>query len=108
MTKLYVMSGDVLDHTPSSAVSSGQVLVLGKRVGVALGDIAANATGAVRVRGVFVLAKKSTDDMAQGALLYWDAVAGNLTTTTTSNTLAGFAATAAGSGATTVEISLNA
>lgn len=108
MTSKYVMSGEVIDYTPGSAVSSGQVLLLGVRIAVALMAIAANATGAVAVRGIFTIAKLSTDVVAQGAALYWDNTNSRLTTTASGNTLAGFATKAAGSGATTVEISINA
>lgn len=108
MTTKYVMSGEVVDYVAGSAISSGQVVVMGVRVGVALAAIASGATGAVRVKGIFTIAKLSTDTPAQGALLYWDAGNSRLTTTVGSNVLAGYASKAAGSGATTVEINLNA
>lgn len=109
MATNYVMSGDVLDYTASgAAVASGAVVKTGVRIGVALADIADGDTGAVRVRGVFTIAKLSTDVVAQGDLLYWDDTNDRLTTTATSNTLAGYAAAAAGNGTTTVQISLNA
>jgi len=108
MTTKYVMSGDVIDYVAGSAVSSGQVLLIGARVGVAMTAIASGATGAVAVEGVFTIAKLSTDVVAQGALLYWDNANSRLTTTVGSNVLAGYAAKAAGNGVTTVEINLNA
>jgi len=106
--KNFVQIGDVLDYTPGSAVASGAVVVMGVRIGIAVADIAANATGAVRVKGVVELAKLGTDTPAQGALLYWDAANSRLTTTASGNTLAGYAAKAAGNGATTVWLHLNA
>lgn len=108
MTTKYVMTGQVIDHVAASAIVSGQVLVIGARIGVARTNIASGATGAVSVLGIFTVAKLSTDTMAQGALLYWDAGNSRLTTTVGANVLAGFASAAAGSGATTVEISINA
>lgn len=106
----YIMSGDVIDWTngTGSAVASGAMVLVGARVAVALVDIANGATGTARVRGVFTVAKLSSDTPAQGALLYWDNTNKRLTTTSSGNTLAGFAAKAAGNGATTVEISINA
>jgi len=106
--KNFVQEGHVLDYTPGGNVASGAVVVIGVRVGVAVADIAANATGALRVRGVVELAKLSSDTPAQGALLYWDAANSRLTTTASGNTLAGYAAKAAGNGATTVWLNLNA
>lgn len=108
MTTKYVMSGDVIDYVAGSAVSSGEVLLIGTRIGVALANIAAGATGAVRVLGIFNIAKLSTDVVAQGAALYWDNTNKRLTTTASGNTLAGYATAAAGNGVTTVEISINA
>ncbi len=108
MTTKYVMSGDVIDYVAGSNITSGQVLLIGTRIGVALSNIASGATGAVRVLGIFTIAKLSTDVVAAGALLYWDNTNSRLTTTASGNTLAGFATAAAGNGVTTVEISINA
>lgn len=107
MTTKYVMSGDVMDYTAGSAVSVGQVILVGKRIGVALTAIAAGATGALRMDGVFTIAKLSTDVVAQGDLLYWDNANSRLTTTVGTNVLAGYAFAASGSGVTTVQININ-
>ena len=66
------------------------------------------ATGAVRMLGIFTIAKLSADVVAVGALLYWDNANSRLTVTSAGNTLAGYATAAAGNGVTTVEISINA
>ena len=108
MTTKYVMSGDVIDYVAGSAISSGQVLLIGARVGVALAAIANGATGAVRMQGIFTIAKLTTDVVTQGALLYWDNTNNRMTLTSAGNTLAGYATKAAGNGVTTVEINLNA
>ena len=108
MTTKFVQPGQVLDYTPGSAVTAGQVVLIGVRIGVALNAIAANATGALQVAGVFNIAKLSTDVVAQGAALYWDNGNSRLTTTASGNTLAGYAVAAAGNGATTVAIKINA
>lgn len=106
--KNFIQVGDVLDHTPVAAVASGAVVVIGVRVGIAVANIAAGETGALRVKGVVELAKLGTDTPAQGALLYWDATNSRLTTTASGNVLAGYAAKAAGSGVSTVWLHLNA
>lgn len=106
--KNFVQIGDVLDYTPGAPVASGAVVVIGARIGIAVGAIAAGETGALRVKGVVELAKLGTDTPAQGALLYWDAANTRLTTTASGNVLAGYAAKAAGNGATTVWLHLNA
>lgn len=107
MAKNYIQPGEVLDYTASTAVTSGSGVLMGKRLGVALADIANGATGSVAVRGVYSLPKLSTDVVAQGDELYWDNTNKRLTTTASGNTKAGYAAAAAGNGVATVAIALN-
>lgn len=108
MAKNYIQEGDVLDYTAGgAAIAAGAIALMGKRIGVVLADIAANETGAVSVTGVWSIAKLATDVVAQGDLLYWDAANSRLTTTDVGNTLAGYAAAAAGNGVATVSIKIN-
>ncbi|WP_341674951.1 capsid cement protein [Niveibacterium sp. SC-1] len=76
MAKNYVQPGEVIDYTPSAAVTSGQVVKVGSTLGVALVDIAANATGAVQITGVFRCPKVTTAVIAQGDPVLWDVSAG--------------------------------
>lgn len=108
MTKKFIQPGEVIDYTAGSDLTAGAVVVIGNRVGVLLTDLANGETGAAQVTGVFELTKLTTDDVAQGNLLYWDATNKRLTKTATDNTLAGYAWKAAGTSATTVQIKLNA
>jgi predicted RecA/RadA family phage recombinase len=108
VTTRFKQMGDVLDHTPGTAVASGAVVVMGAMVGVALANIAANQSGSVQVAGVFELPKLAGDVIAQGVDVYWDATPGEVTVTSAGNTLAGKAAYAAGAGITTVQVLLNA
>ena len=71
-----VQRGDVIDHTPAGAISSGDVVELTNCVGVALTDIAASATGAVAIEGVFTVPKVSAAVFAVGEKLIWDTSAG--------------------------------
>lgn len=107
MAKTYVGSGRVIDFTAGANIVSGQPVLVGARLGVALTDIANGATGSVQMGGVFPVNKLATDVVAQGALLYWDAVNSRLTVTAAGNTLAGHAHAAAGNGAAQVQICLN-
>lgn len=108
MAKNYVAEGDVIDYVNGGTpIAAGAVVLIGKRIGIAIADIAANATGAVAVEGIWNVAKLGTDVVGQGDLLYWDAGNSRLTTTATSNTQAGFAAAVAGNGVTTVNIKIN-
>lgn len=108
MTTKFVQPGEAIDYTAGANIASGQVVLMGARIGVALKAIANGETGPMQVTGVFNIAKLSTDNMAQGALLYWDNTNSRLTTTASGNTLAGFAAAAAGATTTSVNIKINA
>ncbi|MDT8998355.1 DUF2190 family protein [Paucibacter sp. APW11] len=103
----FKQEGDHLDYTPGADTPSGSVILIGTKVGVALTTIKANTPGAVRVTGVWTIAKLGTDVVAQGAALYWDNTNKRLTVTAAGNTYAGYAAAAAGSGVTTVDIKIN-
>ncbi len=108
MAKKFIQPGEVIDYTAGSALSSGTVVLIGNRVGVLLTDLANGEVGAAQVTGVWEIAKLSTDVVTQGALLYWDAGNSRLTTTASSNKLAGYAWAAASGTDTTVQIKINA
>ena len=107
MTTKHVQTGNAIDHVAAADIANGKMVVIGARVGIALAAIAAGATGTLAVTGVFTYAKLSTDNIAQGALVYYDAANNRLTTTASGNTLAGYATAAAGVGTTSVNVKLN-
>jgi len=74
MATNFVQDGKVINYSNAgSAISSGDVVVMGNILGVALVDIAATTgTGAVAVDGVFDVAKVSAAVIAQGEDLTWD------------------------------------
>lgn len=106
--KNFIQPGDHLDYTAAAAITSGSAVLIGTKIGVAVADMATGETGAVRVRGVFELPKLQSDNVTQGAALYWDNTNKRLTTTASGNTYAGYAAAAAGNTATVVRVHLNA
>lgn len=108
MTTKFQQPGEVADYTAGANIASGDVVVMGVRVGVALAAIANGKTGSVQVSGVFRLAKLSTDNIAQGALVYWDNTNKRITSTSSGNTLAGYAFNAAGASTTAIDVKLNA
>lgn len=106
---------DQLDYTPSSAVTAGDVVVLGDLVAVAERDIAANEMGSLALNGTFTV-PKITGAITVGAKIYWDpagnpvsGTAGSGAATVTAGTLKlmGYAALAAASGASTVRTVLS-
>jgi predicted RecA/RadA family phage recombinase len=102
----FIQNGDSIDYTPGSAVASGDVIVQGGIVGVALTDIAANTLGSLAVRGIFEFAKTtgSTQNMTAGLLVYWDDSSDKVTTVASGNTRLGHVVVAAGTTATTVKV----
>jgi len=70
----FIHNGDSIDYTPGSAVADGDVVVQGDLVGVAKLNIAANALGALAVKGVFDFPKATgaSTAIAVGAICYWD------------------------------------
>ncbi|MGK5080475.1 DUF2190 family protein [Janthinobacterium sp. HLX7-2] len=109
MAKNYIQEGDILAYTAgATAIPSGAVVLMGKRIGISQADIPAMGSGSVSVTDVWALAKLGTDVVGQGDLLYWDAANNRLTTTAAGNTAAGFAAAPAGAGVATVNIKINA
>lgn len=116
MATNHIQRGKVLSYANATgaAIASGEVVVVGTRIGMALTDIANGAIGEVGMEDVFEL-PKATGAIAQGAVVYWDADgtpvggtsgAGAATTTSTDNVEAGYAFAAAGESAATVQVKL--
>lgn len=84
-----ISEGNSIPHTPGSAITAGDVVVQGDLVAIAEVDIAANELGALSVRGIYKLPKNTAQAFSVGDLLFWDDSADELTTTSTSNKLAG-------------------
>ncbi len=90
--KNFIQHGDTLTvPAPSGGVVSGGVVIIGSLKGIAGSTAAVGVDVAVKTTGVFELPKASAQAWTIGAPVYWDATAGNATTTSTSNTLLGYA-----------------
>lgn len=82
-----------VDHTPGSAVTGGDVVVVGNVPMVAANDIAANELGALGAEGgVYRMPKTAGSGTAIGAgvKVYWDAGSKVVTTTAGGNKLFGY------------------
>ena len=108
---VYKACGDMIDYTPSGAVTAGDVIVQGTLVGVAKSDIAAGTKGALAVVGIFDVPKDASNLTAIGTAIYWDADgnpvggtvgSGAFTATATGNPFAGWCLEVAGVGVGTV------
>ncbi len=107
MATNFIQDGEVMDYIATTAVSSGDVVTINQRIGIALTDIAPGKTGALQVTGVFELPKDTTVSFSQGDLAYWDASAGNIDNTDT-NLLAGYVVETAATADATVKVKINA
>lgn len=113
MATTYVQPGKTITWTNAgSAVSAGDVVVIGKILGVALVDIANGASGSVAISGVFTCPKVSGAVIAQGENLTWDVSAGafddNAATPATGDVTGApaVAMEAAGNGVTSLDVKL--
>lgn len=108
MTNL-IQDGCILTvAAPSGGVTSGQLVVVDKIIGVATTTAAVGVNVELATEGVFELPKTTTDVVTVGAALYWNSGTSKLTVTpgTGSKPLVGYATKAAGNGATTVYCSV--
>lgn len=78
MATNYVNEGCVITYSNTgSAISAGDVVVVGEQIGVALVDIAATTgTGSVALEGVYDLPKVDAAVITQGESVIWDVSAG--------------------------------
>lgn len=104
----YVQAGEIMEYANGgTAISSGDTVVIGNRVGVAITDIAATTgTGSVALTGVYSMAKDPDEAFSQGDLLFYDSSDDTYTKTATGNKHAGVAFEAAASDATTCKVLL--
>jgi len=106
MKATYYQRGETLDYTPTESVEAGAVVPIGTRIGVAAEAIPAGQLGHLHVVGVFAMTKANTEEIKQGAAVYYDAAAEAITATADGNTPAGYAAADAATTATSVLVKL--
>ncbi len=103
-----IQNGDKLHLVAAAAITGGSIVVAGGLVGVAVSDAAIGQTVAVELEGVYEFTKVtgSGKSFAVGDAVYVITADGTVTPTSTDNTLVGYAFTAAGTTATTVQVRL--
>lgn len=98
----YIKSGQRMTFTaPAGGVVSGTAYLIGTLLVVAASSVAQGLPFEGAAEGVYTLPKAASQAWTEGALVYWNNTAKNLTTTATGNTLVGCAAAAAGNADTT-------
>ena len=104
--KNYRYSGSTINAVLTGTVASGAAFVLGAIVVVAQTSGVNGDTITAKTDGVYEL-PKAVGAISQGAKLYWDDTAKNVTTTVGSNLVIGYAFISALSGDATVEVMLD-
>ena len=105
--KTYVQQGDTLTLTAPYNVDAGAGFKVGSIIAVANSAALSGATVEGLTVGVVDVAKVSAQAWTVEAPIYWDDVAKNFTTTTTSNTLAGVVVAVAANPSATGRVRLN-
>lgn len=106
MAKNYVQDGNTVRFTAASAMKSGDVAMIENLAVVAESDVAQNGVGVGLTTGVFTVKAKASDDIRQGAVVYWST--DGATTTAGSNKRLGVAWRASGASVETVDVKINA
>lgn len=102
-----IQNGTVVDYTAAATIANGDVIPLTGRIGIALEDAVSGETISLAIAEVYELTAATADEITFGAVVYFDATARNITTTSTDNTLAGFAvSTKAAATAGTVKVKI--
>lgn len=104
--KNWIQPGDIVTMVATAAVNSGDGLIVGTLFGVAMSTAAIDTDVEIAVTGVVVL-PKAIGAITQGAKVYWDNTAKNITTTATANTLIGCVLVAVANGDATAQVRLN-
>lgn len=106
--KNFVKPGYVVTHTEAGAVASGAAVVIGVQLAIAMGAYGAGVEGEYLRAGVVSLKKKAALVLTQGASVWWDVSAGEITATEADgDVVAGIVDKAAAGADTEVEILLN-
>ena len=80
MKARYVQRVESIDYTPEADVAAGDIVKLGKLVGVAKLDIKAGELGALALVGVYEMPKVGLAEFAQGDVVAYDFENGCATT----------------------------
>ena len=100
-----IQTGKNITFTAGANVSSGELVKIGALIGVAHNAIVSGSEGEAALEGVYEVPKEA-EVMAQGAVVYFNATNKTVTTTSGSNTVAGYVFVAAAQADTTVRVKL--
>lgn len=103
--KNFIQPSDTIDAVIGATITSGQAFLVGTMLVVAQVAGVSGDTISAKTDGVYSI-PKAVGAISQGAVVYWDDTAKNVTTTSSGNTKCGYAFNAALSADTTANIML--
>lgn len=96
MANQFVQDGEFIDYTPSgAAVAAGKLVLVTDRVFFCPRALADGELGSLMTRGLVRYEKTTAEAWTLGQKLYWNDTTKKLTTTASTNKVAGYAAAAA-------------
>ena len=101
-----LLNGHIIQYLAGADVVSGQPVVIGNRVGIALANIANGSMGSIEMEGCYSVTKVSAQAWTAGDEVFYDSNSSNFTTVGTANTFAGHAIDAASNPSSTGNIRL--
>lgn len=104
--KNYIKKGESFVHVAAAAIVSGNPVVDGSFVGIAVQDAATGEDVVCMLDGVYDIVKDGATAHVRGVLLYWDDTAKKVTQTSTANKVIGRCETAAASADVTCRVLL--
>ena len=79
MAKNFIQDGLTIEFTAAANMASGDVVVSGALIGVALDTVASGEVGVASIEGVYELPKTAGSALTQGQVIDFDVNAGEIT-----------------------------
>ena len=103
---IYVHEGVTVPFVPETDIAAGDVVVVGRLVGVAKFGIAAGARGSITVQGVFHIVKDPTTNIPAGTILYWSKISHHVIKNQYDHSMIGISVEGAPPGTPTIRVRL--
>ncbi|MDA9859337.1 DUF2190 family protein [Rubripirellula sp.] len=103
---IYVHEGVTIPIVTDVEIPAGNVVVLGKLVGIAKYGICENSRGSITVAGVFNLVKDPTTNIPAGTILYWSKISHHVIKNAYAHSMIGIAVEHAPPSSLTVKVKL--
>jgi predicted RecA/RadA family phage recombinase len=103
---VYVHEGVTVPIITDAEIPAGNVVVLGKLVGIAKFGICPKSRGSITVTGVFDIVKDPTTNIPAGTILYWSKISHHVIKNAYAHSMIGIAVEHAPAGSRSVKVRL--